>query len=290
MIKKLLLVVLILSANLSYAGDDVDLIRDVASDGLIRVKNIRGEVRIIGWNKNKVSIVGELDDLAEGLVFEVDSDRTTIEVLMPRKNVNWGDGSDLEIRVPRQSRVSFVGVSTDLEVEDIQGGLKLKSISGDITAENVNNRMMVSSISGDVVVKRSAGDLHASSVSGSLDVRSHVGEVDLESVSGGIELKVSGCEKMRVQGISGDIDVKTELIGDARIEIQSVSGNIDLKLVGNVDARFRLEAGMGGRIENDLSELEATRSFIGQESLKMTLGKGSARVVIHTVSADIRIE
>ncbi|MBQ60632.1 MAG: hypothetical protein CMQ19_01010 [Gammaproteobacteria bacterium] len=58
----------------AFAGDDVDKTLAVPSNGLVKIVNTRGEIEIIGWDKDEIHVAGELDDLAEELVFEVMAD------------------------------------------------------------------------------------------------------------------------------------------------------------------------------------------------------------------------
>jgi hypothetical protein len=273
-----------------YAGEDVDLTKSASADGLVKIDSVRGEVIILGWDKDEISVVGELDDLAKELIFEVHGDRSLIKVVMPHGGINWGDGSDLEIRVPKGSRVDFVGVSADTVAEDIIGGVRIRSVSGDIETKNIRGHLMLSSVSGDIKIDDCEGALHSSTVSGNVDILSHMGQIDLETVSGSIEIETLENEKMRVKSISGEIDVVSDLLSGAFVDIQSISGEIELELTGDVGAEFEIDAGMSGGIDNELSDDEVFRSRNGRESLKMKIGDGSGRVRIKTLSADIKLE
>ena len=287
---KLLAILGLFITQHTFAGEDVDLSKSADSAGLIKIKNIRGDITISGWDKDEISIEGELDDLAEKLIFEVDGKRSVIEVVMPRRNINWGDGSDLEIKLPKNSRVDFVGVSTDVEVTNVLGGLRIKSVSGDVETENITGQLMISSVSGEIKIDESEGSLHASTVSGNLDILRHIGGLELESMSGDIEVNTLENDKLRIQSVSGEIDVTCDIKEGAYAELQSISGEIELELVGNVGAKFNLDAGISGDIDNNLSNKKASESMIGSKTLDMMTGDGSATVVIRTVSADIKVE
>ena len=284
----LLLGVLVDSAS---ANDEIDEIRAASSGGLVKIEVIRGSVRITGWDRDEIRVVGVVDDLAEKFIFEVGEKKTLIKVKIPRHNVSWGDGSDLEIHVPYQSRVDFKGVSTEVAARNVAGGLRIKTISGEISSSKISDRILLSSISGEISLDESNGILRASTVSGNLVVESHKGEVELESVSGEIKLLSSVSKQLRVSSVSGDIEIISELLEAAIAEIESVSGDIDFEMAGDeIDARVRIDGGMGGEIDNDLTSDEVTRSMLGQERLDMTVGRGTSNVTIRTMSADVRIE
>lgn len=74
------------------------------------LNNPRGDFTIHGWDRPEVAVVGELDDLAKRLLFKVDDDVTIVRVVMSKRNVNWGDGSDLEIYVPRGAKLQIANL------------------------------------------------------------------------------------------------------------------------------------------------------------------------------------
>lgn len=279
-----------LVATSIQAGEDIDLVKSAALNGLVKIDSVRGDVRIVGWDKAQISIVGELDDLAKELVFNIDGDRTHIKVEMPRGRFNWGDGSNLDIRVPKESRVDFSGVSTDIVADNITGGLRITSVSGDVRAKDLQGHLTLSTVSGGIIIVNSEGRLRSSSVSGDVDVLSHSGQAELKTVSGDVEIQIEDNERLGVKSISGEIDVISDLLREAIIEISSVSGDVDLELKGEIDANFDINAGMSGSIDNDLTDVEVSKTRIGRETLKMMLGDGSGQVRIKTVSADINIE
>ena len=90
--KTLLLVIYAcLSCLTARAGEQVDESRSIPGDAIVSIGVTRGEVRISGWDEPRVSVKGELDDLAEALVFEVTGRDVWIKVVLPNKNVNWGE-------------------------------------------------------------------------------------------------------------------------------------------------------------------------------------------------------
>ena len=110
-----LLLTLVFSTTVT-AKTAVDQSLAVPSDALISIDNTRGEVTIIGWDQAKVTVKGDLDDLAEAFIFDLKDQQVVIEVNVPRLDLNRGNGSNLTIQVPQESRVRFVGVSTDVEI------------------------------------------------------------------------------------------------------------------------------------------------------------------------------
>jgi DUF4097 and DUF4098 domain-containing protein YvlB len=272
------------------ADELIDETRDVTSDGLIEIINTRGEVTVTGWGRDQVHVEGELDELAEEFIFEVNDDRTTIEVKIPKRDANWGSGSDLEISVPRGSRVSFESVSSDGEFSDIQGGIRVRAVSGDITATEIAGQVYIKTVSGDIEVEKSSGTANIASVSGELELELDSRRLNLDSVSGDISADLTEFESLLIDIVSGDIDVEGKLLDNGEIDITSVSSDVDVELDSPVNARVSIETGPGGDIANGLNDASVKDRFPAMHMLETTVGDGSGDINIRTVSGDINIE
>lgn len=271
------------------AGEEVDERRSVSGQGVVEIHNTRGEVEITGWDKDEVHVSGELDDLAEELIFEVDGEFTLIRVKMPKRNISWGDGSDLEIRIPVKSRVDFNGVSTDLKFTNIEGGTSIHSVSGDIRADHIAKRLLINSVSGNVEVRDTTGKAKITTVSGDLRLDLRSTEVSINTVSGEIDMDLAEFDSLMVSTVSGELEISGHLNDSGSISMSSVSGDIELRLTGPVNARIDARAGPGGDIDNDMTEDEPRDIFPAQMELKSTAGDGSGRIRIKTVTGDISL-
>jgi DUF4097 and DUF4098 domain-containing protein YvlB len=282
---------LLLSAPIAvFAGEQVDESRTVSGTGSVEIHNTRGEIEISGWNKDEVRITGELDELAEELIFDVDGEFTLIRVKMPKRNINWGDGSDLEIKVPSGSRVDFNGVSTDVTLSDIQGGSSIHSVSGDIQAERIGKRLLVNSVSGEIEVRDSSGKAKITTVSGDVRLDLSTTEISINAVSGEVDLDLQSFDSLSASTVSGELDITGQLNDSGSISMNSVSGDIDLRLTGPVNARIDVSAGPGGDINNGITRDEPRDIFPAQMELKTSAGNASGDIRIKTVVGDINLE
>lgn len=278
------------SAQIALAGEEIDKALDASSDGIVEISNTRGEVQVIGWDEDRVSVTGELDDLAEDFVFEVDGNTTTIKVKLPRRNINWGSGSDLEIRVPEGSQVIFDGVSSDIEAENIQGGLRAGTASGDIEGTGIASRISVKTVSGDIEISESSGQANVSSVSGEITLDVSSDRLMVDTVSGDVDVTLGEFERLMANAVSGDIEVEGRLHASGEIDITSVSSDIQVSLAEPVHARISIETGPGGDITNRISGDPVKKRFPAMKGLDATVGDGTGDIHIRTVSGDIRLD
>lgn len=282
-------VVLAFTASLAViATDSVDETKVAETDGRVLIHNVRGEIRVHGWDKSEVRVQGDLDDRTEEFIFEVNGPVTEIRVKIP-SHTRFGDGSDLDIYVPQQNKVKFNGVSTDLVISQIEGGVSIHSVSGEVVADNIKNHVEINTVSGEVQVLRSDGRLNIVSVSGNLDLDSKATEVNLNTVSGDVNADLEEFESLTSSTVSGEIEINGLLSPSGDISMASVSGDIQLMLDSPVDARISVKTGPGGDITNGLTDDDPVEMFPAQMKLQTTSGDGSGRIKISTVTGDVRL-
>lgn len=299
---------IILHTSQAWAGEKIS--QTLPSDEVtnIVIENHSGLVNVVGWNKNKVTITGELDDEAQELIFEQKGAQIHIEVEYENVN-NWSsEGSVLTVFMPKDIRVNFSSVSSDLTLKNLHGGIEattvsgniqadeasdnieLSSISGNIKSTNLSGKISLSVVSGDINDKNSAGRIQLKAVSGEVDVKSKAAEVFLNNVSGNSELKLADVIELRMSTVSGDIDAEVELKEKGLLKANSVSGDLDLIFQKNINADFRLNTNVGGDLVNKLSSDKAVYSeYVRSAKLNFQLGDGNSSVSVSTVNGNIKV-
>lgn len=274
-----------------WAGEKINKVLDVSADAEVEVHNTRGNITIEGWDKDQVLVKGELDDLTEKFVFETNGNKTLIKVVLPNRNSNArsGSGSDLQIFVPRTGRLQFGGVSTDIEVLKIDKEVDISSISGDIKLTKIKGKAYINSVSGDIVINGVADRLSISTVSGDVDAKVTAQSIEVSAVSADIKVSTETIESAQIETVSGNTSLRGQLSDSGSIRLSNVSGKSIYFSQTELNARVILDTGPGGDIVNRVSKHEPSRSFIGSEKLKFTLGQGSAQIRMSTVSGDIEL-
>ena len=288
--KNLIAMSLIAISGLASAGDKVNETIKASADGVVEIHNIRGDIKIIGWDKNEVKLTGELDDLTKELVFKSQGNVILINVIMPRRNINKGDGSDLTIYVPKTNRVDVNVVSTDLMIDNIQGGIDARTVSGEAVISNVQKKLHMETVSGDISVNKSSGKMKLNSVSGDIIGDFDSNDVRAESVSGDVNLTLSNFDNLNAGSVSGEIKVSGQLNDSGSLRLSTVNGDISLSFKDAVNARAKINAGPGGDISNKMSSDEVKDIFPNQQKLNMTLGNGSGKVKIGTINGSIYLK
>jgi len=302
---------LLMAAMPCLAGERVDESMLLGSVKNVTIENLRGEVTVIGNSSGTVLVTGELDDKAEGLTFEKSGSRIIIKVEMPNNSHNaWGvDGSELTIEIPKHVRVSFKGVSSNINISNFSDGTEIQTVSGDINAKNLqqqvelatvsgnidsknlSGKIRLSSVSGDIHDRNSSGRAHFKTVSGNLSSSSEANEISANSVSGDIELRLGDIDELIVSTVSGEFDSRLSLNDNGLLKMSSVSGDLTVDFKNEVQASFDLKTNAGGNIVNRLTTAKAKRAKYGPSSkLSFESGNASGSVRASTVSGRIEIK
>jgi len=290
--KKLFVLIFSLFSITTFAGEKIDKKLDVLAQGEIEIHNNRGEITLKGWDKNQVSVKGELDDLTEKFVFTSEKGKTLIKVILSETNVHArsGDGSNLKIFVPYELAVQFGGVATDLDLSQLRAGVDINSVSGDVELNKVDGRVYINSVSGNIKLNGLKGQLEISTVSGDVDAKVSSKQLSISGVSSDIEVKTGEFEMAKLATVSGDSKLYGQLQSDGEIRLSSVSGNGYFYVDGELNAKVVLDTGPGGDVVNQLSDDKPTSSFIGSEKLKFTAGNGNGVIRMSTVSGNIGLK
>jgi len=284
----LLTLALALYPPASHAETAVDERRASTPDGFVEIINVSGEVEVNGWDDDEVAVTGTLGRGVKRLDFEVDDDRIRIEVVYP--NTGRSEGSDLLIRLPRDSRLEVRTVSADIDVTGVTGRQRLNSVSGDISTELFSSDLEAETVSGDLEVD---GDAQATvvtlkTVSGNIEADDLSGEVEAGSVSGRIEVDAGILDRARLGTTSGRVTLEGGLSSGGRYDLSSTSGRVSVRLDDDTDLDLEAQS-FSGDIDNCFG-VESTRDgYSPERSLRWRNGAGNRTVRIRTMSSSINI-
>ncbi|KGJ91109.1 DUF4097 family beta strand repeat-containing protein [Colwellia psychrerythraea] len=289
----------------------VDVAESISSDNVtnVSINNHSGFINVIGWNKDKISVTGTLDDDAEKLTFEQKGAQVLIQVEYPSMDGWNADGSKITVFMPKNIRMKASSISSDIHLSNLHAGVEVKSVSGDILAKNITQSIEINSISGNINSHKLAGKVSLNAVSGDikdtdstgrLEIRSVSGEVVVNSqakevffnnVSGSSELNLAEVIELRIRTVSGDLTAKLTLNEKALLKASTVSGDLEFSFQKGIDADFSLKSSVGGDINNKISKAKTDHDEYGPGAkLNFQTANGSALVRVSTVSGNIKIK
>lgn len=274
------------AAPAALAQQTVDLKKPADPKGRVRIENMAGSTRVIGWERGEVTVTGSLGRGAEGVNLSGGPGRIDIEVDTER-NPN-GVRSDLEVHVPSGSQVEVEAFSAEITVTGVTGSVQAESVNGAITVSGADE-VEAQSVSAGVTVT-GGSRVKAESVNGPVTLKGVRQDVEASTVNGPLQVSGSGFDRVRLEVVSGDVRFDGDLTGRADLSVESVSGGVELRLPAGQAAEFDLST-FSGDIRNELSQEHAAKAsrWTSQKELQFTTGSGGARVSAQTLSGSIEI-
>ncbi|MDG2527006.1 DUF4097 family beta strand repeat-containing protein [Stenotrophomonas sp. HITSZ_GD] len=259
----------------------------LSSGGRVEIDNVAGEVRVRGWDRNEVSLTGELGP-GQRLEVQSSANRVQLRVVYPQNRSS--DGAQLELRVPRGVDLQAQTVSATLDMSDVDvKRLQAQTVSGSLTAQGKARESQLSTVSGSLTSRVATERLRANTVSGRLRAEGGPsGDVSVQTVSGSIGLQAGQVSRLRAETVSGSMDLGVARFAPGgSIDLQTVSGRIDLGLPKDVSAQLRVET-FSGDIQSDAGEVQRPEYGPGRH-LDVRLGGGNGDIDINSHSGSVRV-
>ena len=136
--------------------------------------------------------------------------------------------------------LAVTSASGDVRVQELQGGGRVNTVSGDAQIDGVRAELAANLVSGDLVLGQVDDDVSVQSVSGDQRLRSvRAGDLKLNSVSGDVEIGMRAGTRLFIDATSTSGEVRSELeVGDspvgggegpeAHVRVRTVSGDVAL--------------------------------------------------------------
>lgn len=266
----------------------IDMRKGAATDGTVFIAIASGAVTITGWDRPEVYVKGALGPDATRLEFVVRGRITRLEVV-PASEKGVKKGSVLQVFVPMKSRVRAVGTTTDFEVRDVAGALRVQSGSGDIRVSGRVSEVEARCSSGDVVVTGQARCVVAATSAGDVILEAFKGRASAETSSGDVLVKGGKIEWLRCRTVSGDVRLQGPLHATGTYSFRTHSGLVELGLGASTPCDLVVST-RSGAIQNLLGF--AARKTDRQSPFKETTyanGEGGPLVEVMTFSGDVRL-
>ena len=273
-----------------FAGEPINKSLDADPNGIVDIEIVRGDIKVEGWDKSTVEVVGTMDDKTTEFVFKRDGKKIYIENKI-EKNSGRGEGAKLTIMVPKQSTVDAGLVSADLNAKLIKGKAELSTVSGDLVAGDLGDEVTLTSVSGDIRLAGAGKNVELTSVSGDIHAELSAERLSASSVSGDVKIdNKAKLTRVSVESVSGDVGITSAFDDGIELSAETVSGDVVITAIGAVNAKLKIETGPGGDITNRLSDAKPNVSFISSQELNVTIGSGRGSIKVDTVSGDIVLQ
>jgi hypothetical protein len=285
-----------LASTAAFADTPIHITRDAAPDAQIVIRNIKGEVRVTGWNQNRVQVDGTLGEGAKPLQISGDAHALEIRVEPTGTNSGWfGFSRDnemgpsvLDVHVPHAAALQVHVVSAPVDVTGVDGrSLGVNTVSGRVHLAARAGAVKVDSVSGEVNLEGSADGLDVQTVSGDVQAATLNGNLNAQTVSGDLLLRGHVLNRVNLGTVSGTLQLDAALAPAASWKIDSMSGDVRLTLPENTSAQIKADT-FSGDLRSDFGKPYGSEHGPG-EHLGARIGGGNGSIVINTFSGDVHI-
>ena len=208
----------------------------VVAPARLIISNVRGSVIVQPGEAGVIEVKavkhGNFDNGRMAVEMNQDSDGT-VRVETRSNDAFFGFLShpprvDYSVRVPQGIHLEVSCVSSTLNVSELEGTFKLKTISGSVTLAKLSGPFKLGAVSGDISGAQLTGVLDLNTVSGRVNLTgSNFPSADASTVSGDLHLQTPVAEgPYRFSSVSGSVKMIVPADTRCNVELNSVSGSI----------------------------------------------------------------
>ena len=280
-------ILLLFTSTYAIAGQSVDERWGLDPNGSVWIENIAGKIEIQGWDRNEAHLTGELGNSVDEL--DISASGSNLRIVVMNRNERNVDSTELKLKVPLGVSIDASAVSADIKISGLENEkLTASSVSGNVRVNASSGRVSIESVSGDVEFSGQTTRITAESVSGDIELSGVSGEVSATTVSGDVEMKTGMLDSGKLETVSGDMTVITEISGNGRLSAESMSGDATIILPASQAGVFKAQS-FSGRINSDFGSVNHAKHGPGSH-LKYVAGNGDAEVRVESFSGNIKLK
>jgi DUF4097 and DUF4098 domain-containing protein YvlB len=207
-----------------------------------------------------------------------------------------GASVDLEVELPRSSRITARTGNGRIEAEGVEGELVLHSANGGIEVEGAPPEAYLETMNAAIKFEGGPSEVVARTLNGEIQLEGVTGAVEASTLNGRIRVEGEAIERAELRTMSGGIELASSLAKGARVEARTYSGQVRLRLPDDSSARIDVQSFSGG-LQSDFpsqgfeveNERGGWRHGPGQRR-SFAIGDGDARISIESFSGGVKIE
>jgi hypothetical protein len=250
-------------------------------DGFVRVQNIAGSIKLIGWNRDTIAITGEVHDTPAER-FEVQRGDGGVKLGLWDTSVERAEPSHIEVRVPARSRIWIRTGSASVFVNGVTGTIDVNSVGGDIEVRGAPAEVFAESMTGRLTLDVHTSVARAKTVTGAVLVRGTITDATATSVSGNVLIEDAAVQRGSFESVDGELRFVGQLRRGASLDFVTHAGAVEFLLPAATDAEFAFSTYEGGLRSEFQAPVRTSRSKIKGSEQSFVLGQGGAHVNIRT--------
>lgn len=254
------------------------------ADGAVRIYNLVGSVRVIGWKRDSVAVRGSL---GKGNVLHLGGGPAGMKMFIEGADERNPAPADIEVSVPVGSKVWVKTATASIDVSGVSGSLDLYVVSGSIRVTGNPADVNAEAIDGSITIAGSPAWVRAKSASGDVTLDGSSSDVTLSTVSGKIDADGTRYERAKFESVTGSIRFAGSFARGGMINFDTHSGAIEVGIPAGSPADLDVVS-IAGKIINRLTSTRPVPGRYGRGSeLSTSSGDGGVRVSIRSFKGPV---
>jgi DUF4097 and DUF4098 domain-containing protein YvlB len=266
-------------------ADPMEQSFEVKPDVRVEIELVSGSIELRAIDANEVHIEASGD-------LEIDASQSGRRVSIRAPSGIWRPGRsgthvDLEVELPRGSRITARTQNGAIEVEGAAGELRLHTANGSIEVEGTSPEAYLEAMNASIKFEGEGSEVTARTLHGEIELDGVTGAVEASTLSGQIRVRGEAIDRAELRTMSGAIELEGSLTKRARVEAKTYSGGVKLRLPDDTSARFDVQSFSGG-LDSDFESRFADSDESGRRGwrhgpgrgLSFVVGEGDARISI----------
>lgn len=283
---KILALVLLIGLNGKTLADEFGQVTSVKSfqvkkGGTLTMDLNPGEITIVPWLKDEVSVVIHNLDREGQRNIKYKSDKTNVQV---DYSSEWGgsEGISFTVNVPYVYNLDLVTKEGEVFVRgNIEGSVNIKTYAGDIDITDVAGHVSLNTNGGEIKTGNISGDVAINTLGGDVRTGKTTGKTVKLSTMGGDILMGNSTARVEAKTMGGDITV--ENLGDGS-DLVTYGGTIT---AGKAKGSIKLDTYGGDIFLTGAEGNVNARTMGGDISLKNVKGSITAKTYAGDVFAEL---
>lgn len=259
-----------------------------APDGFVRMQNIAGSIKLIGWERDSIAITGQVHDTPAER-FEVHRSDGGVKLGLWDTSVERAEPSHIEVRVPARSRIWIRTGSAAVFVDGVTGTLDVNSVGGDIEVRGAPAEVFAESMTGRLTLDVRTSVARAKTVTGAILLRGTITDASATSVSGNVLLEDAAVQRGSFESVDGELRFVGELRRGASLDFVTHAGAVEFLLPAATNAEFGFSTYEGGLRSEFKAPIRTSRSKIKGSEQNFVLGQGGAQINVRTFRGRVTI-
>ncbi|MBX6365923.1 MAG: hypothetical protein IRZ00_18915, partial [Gemmatimonadetes bacterium] len=267
----------------------VEARRPLGTTGLLRIWNLSGSVRVVGWDRDSVVVTGRVP---VGETFFCGGGPAAVKcgVDVPPRSEAGGQAASLAVFVPARAQLWVKSGDGDIVVTGFGGDIDAYAVSGRIEVTGTPRVATLESMGGDIVVAGSATTVRARTAGGTITLDARVEDATATSVSGDVVVRGGAVRRGRLESIDGAVRWRGPLEAGAEIEVTNHGGPVELALPADASGTFEVHTYLGTvRSDFGAATLLGARDRNGREMSFVVGRPRGTRVTVRTFKGPVTI-